>query len=144
MNLKWSAAFALLFIAGCGPVEDAPPKPVPTNEASASPAAINPALIALVDGTMERSKTFRIDGDLRPFWIVSGRIENHSDMELERVTFRISINSKASSTAVDTATFVVDTDIPPHSTGSFKREIQILPPSSAWGWSYAVVEAVSK
>jgi hypothetical protein len=128
----------------CGPVQDTPPKSTPTIAASASSAAIDPALIELIDGNMERSKTFRIDGDLRPFWVVSGRIENHSEMELKRVTLRVSINSKASSRQVDTATFTVDTDVPPYSIASFKREIQILPPTGAWGWTYAVVEAVPK
>jgi hypothetical protein len=144
MNLKQSAIFALLLIVGCGPVEDTPSKPAPTNEVSASPAAISPRLIELVDAKMERSKTFRLDGDLRPFWVVSGRIKNESSMELKSVTIRIYVNSRASSQVVDQATLQIDTDILSGSVGSFRREIQILPPNTGWDWTYAVVEAVPK
>ena len=93
---------------------------------------------------MVRSKTFRLDGDLRPFWIVSGRIRNHSALELRNVTFKISINSRATSSEVDTANLAIDTDILPGSIGSFSREIQILPPNGGWDWSYAVIRAVPK
>jgi hypothetical protein len=144
MNLKQSAILALLLIVGCGPVEDTPPKPVPTKEASVSPATINPQLIELVDRKMQRSKTFRLDGDLRPFWIVSGRINNYSPVELKSVTIRIDVTSRASSQVVDQATLQIDTEIPSGSIGSFSREIQILPPDTGWDWSYDVVKVVPK
>ena len=142
MILEWSAALALLLIAGCGPVQDTAPTPVPTSTASTSPATINPELIELVDGQMERSKTFRLDGDLRPFWVVSGRIKNESSRELKSVIIRIDVTSRASSQVVDQATLQIDTDIFSGSIGSFRREIQILPPDAGWDWSYEVIKAV--
>src|ERR1039458_3639688 len=132
MSRLFTFAFALLLIVGCGPVEDTPPKPVPTNGVSPSHATINQQLIEFVDGKMQRRKTFRIDGDLRPFWIVSGRINNYSPVELKSVTIRIDITSKVSSQVVDQATLQIDTDIPSGSIGSFSREIQILPPDTGW------------
>jgi hypothetical protein len=144
MSYSGKITLALLLLTGCGPVQDAPPNPAPTDVASTSPATINPDLIELVDGRMERSKTFRMDGDLRPFWIVSARIKNDSSLELKSVTFRIDVTSRASTKVVDQAMLQIDTDIPSGSIGSFRREIQILPPSSGWDWSYAVIKAVPK
>jgi hypothetical protein len=134
----------LCVLVACGPVQDTAPKSIPANTAKATPTTINPQLIELVDGKMERSKAFRIDGDLRPIWTVSGRIKNWSPWDIKSVTIRIDISSRGSSQVVDQATLQIDADIPSESIGSFSREIQILPPNTAWQWSYEVVNVVPK
>lgn len=136
-------AFVLLLIAACGPVQDTPPRPAST-VAGPAPAVVDPNSIYLFDGNMERSSAFRLEGDLRPLWIVSGRIRNDSATELKSVTVKISIISSASSNELDTAQLTVDSDIPPGSVVSFKRGVQLLPPSSGWRWSWTVTEAVPK
>ena len=93
---------------------------------------------------MERSKSFRIDGDLRPIWIVSGRITNYSPDELKSVTIQIEILKKSDQSSVDQASITVDADIPSVATVGFSREVQLLPPDVPWNWSYFVTKAAPK
>jgi len=139
--------FGLLSMIGCEPDQPAArqePAPV-TSPATAAPALINPELIELTDGSMRRSKTFSVNGDLRPFWLVSGRLKNESSSELKSVTIRITVTSKASSEVIDGATLQIDTDIPSGAVGSFAREIQLMPPDTGgWDWTYDIIKAVPK
>jgi len=122
----------------------APPAPAP-----AAPPAIKPFMIYPFDMTMRRSSAFRIDGDLRPIWNVSGRIRNNSDVDVKSVSIRIEVTQKAidklgnaTNSVVDSATLVIDMDIPADSVGSFSRTIQLMPPPDAkWTWNYDVIKA---
>ena len=129
-------------LVACEPSSTPCPADNQTATKTSVPVVVDPDLISLSDGNMDRSTAFRIDGDLRPLWIVSGRIRNNSATELRSVILKISIISKASSIELDTAQLTVDADFPPDSAVSFKRTVQLLPPSSGWGWTWSVVKAV--
>jgi hypothetical protein len=136
----------LLFIFGCDQFQDtsktATPAPVPVE--NKPPATINPELVELFDGVMQRSTAIQLSGDLRPIWIVSGRIRNNSFSELASVSIQINITSRSTSETVDGAVLVVDTDIPSGSVGSFSREVHILPPNGGFDWTYEITKAVPK
>jgi hypothetical protein len=137
-------SLALLSMLACDQVQEAPKAPVPATAEIKTPAKIDTDLIGTFDMTMKRSTAFRMDGDLRPIWIVSGRIRNLSDVEVKSVSIRIEIDLKGEPTSVDSTILTVDTEIQPHSVGSFSRSIQLMPPDKAWEWDYNVVKAVAK
>ena len=135
---------ALLLLSGCDMFQDAPKSPPPAAKVIASPPTVSPFFIDVVEGKLQRSSAFRIDGDLRPVWIVTGRVRNLSDVEIKSFSLKIDILSKPSSDLVDEAILVVDTDILPGAVGSFSREIQILPPKTPWEWTCDPIKAVPK
>ncbi len=108
-----------------------------------APSKIKTFMIYPFDLVMRRSNAFRIDGDLRPIWIVSGRIRNNSDVEVKSVSIRIQITSKTKDEdkVVDATTLTIDTDIPPDSVSSFSRTVQLMPPNTEWNWNYDVINA---
>lgn len=136
----------LLPVSACDQLKETPKETLqaPTPAVSQAPTVINPQLVDLVDGTLRRSSGFKMSGDLRPIWIVSGRIENFSPVELKSVSIKIEMGSKSPPKIVDDAVLVVDTDILPGDIGSFSRDIQLLPPDTAWEWSWSVIKAVPK
>ncbi len=147
LDYDWKARtclLALIFVIGCDQYKEAPKPLPPTPAISAPPATIDPLLIELVEGNMRRSTAFRIDGDLRPVWTVSGRIRNHSSSELKSVSLKIQIQAKSTADVVDENVLVVDTEIPPGSISSFSRDIQIMPPDIPWAWNYHAVKAIAK
>ena len=138
-------AAVLVLTFGCDQFRDAPPSsPAQVVNKAPVPVTIDPSSLELFDGEMRKSTAFRLSGDLRPIWIVSGRIRNNSSSEVGSVTIRISINATSTQDQFDGATLAIDTDIPPGSVGSFSREIQIMPPAVPWGWSYDIVKVTAK
>jgi hypothetical protein len=93
---------------------------------------------------MQRSAAIQLSGDLRPIWIVSGRIRNNSPAEISSVTIEINIVPRTDPLPVDSATLVIETDLPPDAVGSFSREIHILPPKGGWDFTYSVTKALPK
>lgn len=93
---------------------------------------------------MDRSKAFRLDGDLRPIWVVSGRIRNNSETAVKSVSIAVRIYSKPSLTLMDESILTIDIDIVPHAVGSFSRDVQLLPPNTPWGWGWDIVKAIPK
>jgi hypothetical protein len=134
----------LLFVLGCDQLQDAPKTPPVVPIKVLPPVTINPDLIDVFDGRVQRSKAFRIDGDLRPIWIVTGRIRNHSDKEIKSVTLRIDITPKSTAQVVDETTLTIDIDILPYAVGSFSRDIQMMPPNTDWDWTYGVINVDPK
>ncbi len=80
---------------------------------------------------ISRSSTFRTSGDLRPFWIVRGRIVNHYDRDLESATVRLFFYQKGGEKkhedTIETAVFEV-TDIPAGEARGFSRDVQLMIP----------------
>jgi hypothetical protein len=109
----------------------------------AQPAAPIPVdQVELFDTVMQHSDERMLTGDLRPVWIVSGRIRNNSMEYLGELHLRIHITPRGSTDEVlDEANLVIETDISPGSAESVSRKIQILPPQKAWEWTYEVVDA---
>jgi hypothetical protein len=148
-SLKVFGAFALVlvfFVWYAYENQERTPDPVekvaaPQAAAPVAPPALKTYMIYPFDMTMRRSSAFRIDGDLRPIWNVSGRIRNNSDVEVKSVSIRIQVTEKATDRVVDAATLVIDISIPPDSVGSFSRTVQLMPPETQWNWNYDVINA---
>ena len=136
-------ALIMLFMVAC---HDS--SPVQAEFAKAAPAAtqtenvrlrIPSDSIRLADLRMQRSVKISMTGDLRPLYVVSGRIWNCSANTLKSVTLRFPII--ADSATVDDPHLQLDISVPPNGVGSFSREISFLPPSRKWEWTYGIVEA---
>ncbi len=134
--------------SGPYPLEKVAATPAP---APVAPPAIKPFMIYPFDMTMRRSDAFRIDGDLRPIWIVSGRIRNNSEVEVKSISIRIEVTHKAidklgnsTNGVVDATTLIINMDIPADSVGSFSRTVQLMPPAGSWDWNYDVIKAEPK
>jgi hypothetical protein len=109
--------------------------PTPTKPA---PATIPQEQIELFDGSMVRSNERILTGDLRPLWIVSGRIRNHSGEDIAHLRLQIQIferQNEGNGTLRDVANLDFETDIPAGVVGSFSRQVQLLPPQKAWDWN---------
>jgi len=137
-------SLVVLCALGCDQLQETQKAATPTKAEIKMPVPIDSDLIDPFDMTMKRSTAFRMDGDLRPIWIVSGRIRNRSDVEVKSVSIHIEIDLKGTYTSVDSTVLTLETEIQPHSVGSFSRSIQLMPPNDAWEWKYDVVKAIPK
>jgi len=141
----------VLVLCGCDHLDknatvtgSAPASSTALAKAIAPPAAIPAEQIEMFDMVMQRSDARVLTGDLRPFWIVSGRIRNNSGEHLSKLQLRIYIKARGNTEEVqDEANLHLEADVSPGGVGSFSRNIQILPPQKAWDWTYEVVEARS-
>jgi len=97
--------------------------------------------LELFDLTMVKSSAYRLSGDLRPIYIVSGRIKNATGFTVKDVQIQVHIIRKAGGLEVDSSRLTVGTPIPALETISFRQEIQIQPSQSAWEWTYEPIEA---
>jgi len=95
--------------------------------------------------TLEPSKTFRVEGDLRPFWIVTGRITNSAGYDIGSVRVRLTAYDKsaAENTVLDTADFDVQ-DIPSLGTKAFRRDVQLMIHRGHFRWNYEFLTASVK
>jgi hypothetical protein len=144
--LKSAIPLLVLFsMVGCDqfhdPPNSSPPAPVTV---ITTPVTISPFLIDVTEAKIRRSTAFRLDGDLRPVWTVTGRLRNLSSIEIKSVSLKIGIFKKSDSEVVDEAILVIDMDLLPSGIGSFSRDIQILPPESPWGWSCEPIKVIQK
>ncbi len=108
--------------------------------------------IELFDLEMRASDTRALTGDTRPYYMVSGRIENDSGKTLRSVTIRIRVESTGSPDQADPhynkdwqifdqADVEVRGPIPPLMRG-FSQQVQLLPPrGKAWTWEANVTRA---
>jgi hypothetical protein len=113
---------------------------------------INLGDIELSDLEMRSSGTRAITGDVRPTYLVSGRIENDAGKTLRTVTIRIFMESTGSPNKADPhynkdwqifdqADVEVRGPVPPLMRG-FSQQVQLLPPrGKAWTWEADVVSA---
>src|SRR5690349_8672259 len=63
-------------------------------------------------GTLQRSAAHPVSGDLRPFWIITGRVQNVCDYDLGRVTVRVWVYRRGHPEEIlDTADVVIN-DVP--------------------------------
>lgn len=135
-------ASIVLVLSACDQFQDTPKTSPPAPAVVKVAPVVDVDQIGLTEGNIRKSPAISISGDLRPTWIVSGRIRNHSAVDLQSVSVSVRIYSKASTNLMDEAILKVDTNIPAHSVVSLSRNVQLLPPDDAWNWDWAVVKAV--
>lgn len=90
----------------------------------------------LSDFTLERDPATSSTGsDLRPFWVVSGRIFNSSQtITATSVRLKLIFADKESGHDLDSAVVNVQQEIPPLTTVSFRRKVQLMLPPKGWAW----------
>ena len=108
--------------------------------------------IKLSDLEMRPSGTRVLTGDVRPYYLVSGRVENYTGRTLSSVTIHIFVQSRGSPYAkdpnykkdwqiFDQTDMQIDGPIPELTSG-FSRDVQLLPPKKQnWTWEADVVAA---
>lgn len=138
-------AASLLFANGCNrvPDQDKTPAAQDTTKASQLTTAIEPYRIDLFDMVMARSRAYKVSGDLRPIWIVSGRLRNNTALAIGHVRLHISLIDKRTNSEVDGSDLDLVTNIRPWSVGSFSQEVQVLPPNKPWYWKSEAVHVES-
>jgi len=111
--------------------------------------------IELSDLEMRPSGTRAITGDVRPFYLVSERIDNETGKTLASVTIRVLVQSIGSPVEAnphynkdwqlfDQADLQVDGPIPPSIRG-FSQQVQVLPPKGkAWTLGAEVLRATAE
>jgi hypothetical protein len=84
-----------------------------------------------------------LSGDLRPFWIAEGRVQNTlalRNADSIRIRLYITVPTKTGPDYVDTADVVVK-DVPQSATKSFRQSVRLDPPTGKWNLASEVIEA---
>jgi hypothetical protein len=67
-----------------------------------------------------------MSGDMRPLWIITGKVQNDCAYDLKTVKIRAIVYSKGHlEDTLDTADFTVD-DVPAHDVRGYRREVQLM------------------
>lgn len=135
----------MVLLAGCEPPAQ------PTAAAKLEPALIKRALTAeeikkcldAEDVALEPSQDRIISGDLRPRWIVSGRITSGYWNDLKSVKVLITAIDKTTFAVLDTAEFEVD-DVPSESAKGFRREIPLMVRPGKFDFTYEFPSATTE
>ncbi len=92
--------------------------------------------------SLEPSPTRNITGDLRPNWIVTGRIKNNYPRDLKRVTVRLIAYDKnpRSNTVLDIAEFSVE-DVPALEVKAFRRQVQLMVYPQQFRFTWTILSA---
>lgn len=110
----------------------------------------------LEDGGLVQSGQVPETGDLRPIWILSGRIVNTSAVDIAAFKVRVSVCTgplpkgtllglaqwcgaeKNGSVweVVDDAPVEVDVLVPAYSVRSFRQDVRLTAPNAKWQWSW--------
>ena len=117
-------------------------KPAPVAAAPQPPAVVAAPVKPFVMPTelefsslrMQKSSKFSISGDLRPFYLVSGRIHNNSSYTVTGVRFFVQIwtvEGKQDSAVLNLKTYIL-----PDEVQTFDQETQLWPPLGKWNWQY--------
>jgi hypothetical protein len=118
-------------LAGCAPAPPPAPPAQPAQRVEAIPAIheLSAAEIQqyLAGGTetIEPSAGHPVNGDIRPFWIVIGRIKNNYSQDISTTKILVTAYDKKTHEVLDSAQFEVD-DIPRNSTRAFRHQIQLM------------------
>jgi hypothetical protein len=150
-NLIWcSLAAGLLLLTGCDFTRPKPqtvtsrPTQSTTDDIGKDIPLDDPSKnLPLADLNLVKSDARRLSGDLRPFWIVSGRIENHTVLPVKNIRLRITLRYRGTLTDVDSADVILKDELSAGTTSSFMQAIQILPPDKPWEWDCTVMEATT-
>jgi hypothetical protein len=127
MKLSAFVAIAVSLLGGGCDSQPAAPRPSTVAAAPAKPT-VAPSQLGFSDLVMQKSPKFSISGDLRPFYVVSGRIQNNSRYTVTAV--RLFVQVWTANRKQDTAVLNLKTDILPSEAQTFQQGIQLLPPLS--------------
>jgi hypothetical protein len=100
---------------------------------------VQPADLIGSDFVLRKSSSVPLTGDLRPIYIISGRIGNTSHFTVTKLRILVSVyarSKEAVNEKLDSAFVDIDMEIPPGEAQSFARSFHIQPPSGKWNWDY--------
>jgi len=91
------------------------------------------------------SQVRNITGDLRPNWIVTGRIKSNYPRDIKSVRVRLIAydKDKASNTVLDTAEFTVE-DVPALEAKAFRRQVQLMVSPQQFRFTWTILSATLK
>jgi hypothetical protein len=72
--------------------------------------------------------------DLRPVWVVSGRVRNVCQTDLSDLSFRIEVSRKKTGELLDTAEILLKGTAFASTTRGFVQNVQLRIPSPDWTW----------
>lgn len=100
------------------------------------------------DTSLARSSRFQLSGDLRPFWRVSGRVQNTCPYDISNATFFIAVYKKGSNyggvdknglldTAgeLDTSKLILTGTVAANSTRGIEEEVQLRVAAKEGSWT---------
>jgi hypothetical protein len=148
------ALSAIVFLSGCDDIarelgyttNTAVVTSQPQTQQTATPDILTAQEIdRYLDGgqmTMVASSNRIISGDLRPLWVLTGRIANSYSRDVKSLRIRITAYGKGtdSATVLDTADFEVN-DIPAGAARGFRREIPLMVSPGRFSFSWTILSA---
>lgn len=158
MHRSDKAAFVLVAIAtisivGCDGISDQSQTKNSTVAVTANQQPSKPNLHALtkeqIDSCVSRADTatieqfsgIRLSGDMRPDWIVAGKITNLCGYDLRDVKIRITAYSKGNpGNILDTADFTID-DVPANGARGYRRDVQLMIQRGKFEWMFDEIAA---
>jgi hypothetical protein len=132
MNRAVWAALLFITVAGCD-LQPSAPQQIVTPVPPPKPVVL-PNQLVFSELEMRSSNKFSVSGDLRPHYVVSGRVFNTSRHTITLVRLFVQIYDAAGKK--DSAILNLKTEILPDETQAFQQEVQILPPAGKWNWQY--------
>lgn len=131
-------AQSLSSLVGCKPQHSSTKEVAqPSQPIKEEPKYLLPDSVELQDMVMTRSGAQIISGkDLRPVYIIEGRIKNNSPRDITAVSIRVSV--RKGDTEVDGTDLRIESLVPGGAVRSFRRQIQVMPPKSGMNWAYEV------
>jgi hypothetical protein len=125
-----------------------PNKKPETPEPAPHPQALfhSDTQIRLFDTNVVRSKDEMHKDDLRPVWIVSGRLENHTQYFIDEVWIAVTFYNTRTGKDADSSVIKMEhLRLPPNNAVvAFSRSTQMLPPSTDWGWRCEIIQALTE
>jgi len=130
-----TAFFLICAAFCCDSIQDALKSSSSPSTQSANPSP-KPASLSLPTETVElEDVAIKFDSnslgsvDLRPIWIIEGRIHNLTEGKtIKQVTVRFTFKYQSSGVEMDGEDVRFETKIPPNGVRSFSRRLQLLPP----------------
>lgn len=135
----------LVGLLGCNSAEPAASSPASRSAAdtvSAPRMLTNVSKqITVTNLRLQKSLTQPLTGDVRPMWIVSGSLQNHTTGFVSSVWLEFHVRDKQTGQETDSTVLKLnDLRLPPNEgVQAFSRTVQLLPPKTSWSWDYEVI-----
>ena len=111
------------------------------NSAASVASLLEACLSFLPDTTLARTSVIPVTGDLRPFWRVSGRVQNTCPRELSDVTFSIVVYKKPTAEELDMSEFTLKGAITLYATRGIEENVHLRIAAKDWTWSITPTKA---
>jgi hypothetical protein len=91
------------------------------------------------DTTLTRSSRFQLSGDLRPFWRVSGRVQNTCPYNISNATLFVVVFKKGGSyEELDSSELILTGTVAANSTRGIEEDVQLRIATRDGGWEWNI------